>query len=223
MTTSLATFAYGDLEQSASGRLEVLAADIRSSQELVRRTTAESVLKMGELVAEAHDLLAGSGRDGLFRPWVQERCGFTPMTAYRLVKAYETFNKHNTVLHFFEPTAMYVLSDESCPEDATKEAIRLAKKGEAITAKKARELKAKHTEHDDPPLGDDEPAPEEDTPEDYEPDDDPTDQTDEPTHSDVIEDWLHDLQHEDRTLTNEVLAAILENITERIRGGHWKP
>jgi TusA-related sulfurtransferase len=44
----------------------------------------------------------------------------------------------------FEPTALYLLSAESCPAAATKEAIKRAKKGEQITAKVAKEIKAKH-------------------------------------------------------------------------------
>jgi hypothetical protein len=105
---------------------------------------AEAVLQLGKALSEVHELLAGRGRDGMFRPWRRDRCGFAHATTYKNIAAFKTFGKCKPGLHLFEAKALYLLSAESCPEDAAKEAIRRAKKGEAITATVAREIKAKH-------------------------------------------------------------------------------
>ena len=89
---------------------------------------SEAVIEVGKELKAAQDRLAGKGRDGMFRPWVQ-RCGFSKSAAYRAIAAFETFGKCPTVGHLFDPKALYLLSAPSCPEEATAEAIERAEKG----------------------------------------------------------------------------------------------
>jgi len=70
--------------------------------------------------------LTGKRRDGIFRPWVKERCGYGKDTAYKAIQAYKVFGKRLPDRHFFEPTALYLLSAESCPKEVTEEAIARA-------------------------------------------------------------------------------------------------
>jgi hypothetical protein len=141
-------FDYGDLPQSSVSILEQIAEEVQITQLAVRKTTSEAVLKIGEALFRVHDTLAGSGRDGMWKPWVSKRCGFSLSTAENAIRVYKAFGEKKvvTVTHFFEPSAMYLLSRDSCPEEATKEALKLAKKGEVITAKTAKAIVAKHSE-----------------------------------------------------------------------------
>lgn len=138
-----AVFDYGDLANADVEMLEHAAEQIAETQSTARRTAAQAVIRLGEMLSEVHDLLAGKGRDGMFRPWVKERCGFGKDTAYKAISAYKTFAKCLSV-DTFDAGALYLLSAESCPEEATKQAIKLAKKGEQITAKKAREIRKQY-------------------------------------------------------------------------------
>ncbi len=141
-------FDYGDLDAESVDALERHAEAIAEEQSQVRRRAAQGVICMGRELAAAHDLLAGKGRDGLFRPWVQERCEFSYRTAYNAIQASETFGtkKCETVSHFFDVAAMYLLSSDSCPLGATEAAIRLAKKGRHITKRVAEELRNRYVE-----------------------------------------------------------------------------
>lgn len=152
LVTVATEFDYGDLDKKSVASLERHAAAIAEEQAGVRKRAAEGVIRVGRELAEAHDLLHGRGREGLFRPWVQQECDFTYQTAYRAIQAAETFGteKCNTVLHLFDTTALYLLSSDSCPELATKEALRLARKGRRITKKLAEELRGKYTEPEEP-------------------------------------------------------------------------
>ena len=113
--------------------------------------TVKTIIDIGKHLDIVHTLLSGAGRDGSFTPWVRGRCGFTARTAWNYLAAYRTFGKCETISHF-SAMALYVLSGNSCPEDATAEAIERAANGEEITEKLAREIKAKHgstTKEDD--------------------------------------------------------------------------
>lgn len=126
----------------------------------LKRTSVETILAIGERLHTARKLLAGSGRDGQFRPWVKERCGFSHQTTYNYIHAFSTFGtkKCKTVLHLFGAKAIYTLSADACPEKAAKEAMRRAAKGERINHKLAKELKAKYTPTIEGPPDDDEPG-----------------------------------------------------------------
>ncbi len=139
-------FDYTDLADDDARALESHAEVIGQVSEQVRRVGAEGVIAIGKELAAAQKRLAGKGRDGVFRRWVEMRCGFTSRTAYNAIAACNTFGgkKCENVSHF-DTSALYLLSADSCPESATKEAIRLAKKGEKITHKRAKELKVKHS------------------------------------------------------------------------------
>ena len=136
------------ISEEDRGTLEKHAETIRSIQHRTRKTLAEAVVRMGAVLAQAQSQLAKHG-DGTFAKWVRDRCGISKSTAYRAIAVHEAFGDRPTVGQTFEPTALYVLSAPSTPEEATEEALDLAGKGELITAKKAREIVKQHTVVDD--------------------------------------------------------------------------
>ncbi len=140
-----AKFDYGSLDEGVIANLEDLAAKCASKQENVRGIAAQAIIDIGCNLDLAQQKLAGKGREGLFRPWLEDRCRISKSSAYKAIAAYKTFGKCPRV-DAFEVQAMYLLSTDSCPEAATKEAIKLAKKTVPVTAKIAREIIAKHSE-----------------------------------------------------------------------------
>lgn len=129
MTKALTTgFDYSAVEKEAKGKLIVLAGQVKRG----KANYAKSVLELGCAVHEAHELLAGTGRDGKFKQWVEAECGLEQRTAYNYLYAFEAFNKIETVSSF-SAGAMYALSAPACPVKARKEAIKRAEKGERIS------------------------------------------------------------------------------------------
>jgi hypothetical protein len=131
-------FDYDSVEKEAKGKLVYLAGQIKKESASHTRTG----IAIGESVAKAHEILAGDGRDGQFSQWVEAECGFSKRTAYNYMNAWQTFGKSESIEQY-EPTAMYTLSGSKVPPDAVKEAEKLAKKGERITAEKADEILGK--------------------------------------------------------------------------------
>lgn len=155
MTTDQATpadgFHYGDLAEADAQALELHAENIAKVQDTVRRVGAEGVITLGKELKAAQSLLASPDKtEGTFNKWIVERCGFSKSSAYNALAAFKAFGSCPTVGQHFDCRALYLLSADSCPEEATKEAVRLAKKGEQITHKRAKAIKGKHTGASEP-------------------------------------------------------------------------
>ena len=106
------------------------------------RKTTTAIIEIGGELSAAQSLLAGKGRDGRFAPWY--RCqGFNRSEVYRAIAAHKVFNKCPTVGHF-DAKSVYLLSSDSCPEEATVEAMRLAEDGNYIDHNRAKEIVAKY-------------------------------------------------------------------------------
>ncbi len=137
------TFGYEDVDN----QLVTIASEVAKT----KAKGIETILQLGQLLTQAHDVLAGAGRDGAFKPWVQEQCGFTPRSAYNYMAASKVFGgKCETVSHLFDAKAVYLLSADTCPEAATKKAIRLAGSGERITHAVAKEITGGFTVEQEP-------------------------------------------------------------------------
>lgn len=141
-------YAQHEITPADAKPLEKHAKVITETQDRVRRTTAEGVLKIGAELAAARDRLANHG-NGTFGKWCKERCGITPRTAQYAIAAAQQFKDCETISQF-DATALYLLSAESCPDEATQEALERAEAGEAITTKVAKRIiKDKSPETDD--------------------------------------------------------------------------
>jgi hypothetical protein len=135
--------ANGLVVSSEVKSLEKHAKVICETIERVRKTTAEGVMKLGLELSAAQQKLSNHG-NGKFEKWCSVRCGLSPQHARRMIAVSDSFKDSNIMFASSEPTALYLLSAPSCPEEATQEAIELAEKGERITAKLARDIIKSH-------------------------------------------------------------------------------
>jgi len=123
--------------------LEKHAKAICDTVERVRRTTAEGVMKLGAELTAAHAKLSNHG-DGTFGKWCSLRCGLTARHARNMMGVCDTFKDREMISQSADPTALYLLSAPSCPEEATAEALERAEQGERITTKLARDIIKSH-------------------------------------------------------------------------------
>lgn len=170
-----ATFDYSGVDKDTKGKLVALAGQIKRG----KANYAKTVLEVGCAIHEAHELLAGDGRDGKFSAWCEEECGIERRTAYNYLWSFERFGKCETVSHF-SAGAMYALAAPTAPDKAVKAALKLADKGVRVTKSVADELIEENTvETDDPkPSRSSKPLSQSDMP--------PTPAEDEPAQSESI-------------------------------------
>lgn len=152
-------FDYSQVDQDAKGKLVHWAAEVgRQNAKVV-----EAYVERGRIFTEAQAELAKSGRNGLFKNWVETECNVSRSTAYNLINVYEVFGNCPTVGQF-RPNVLLTLSKETTPDDAIKAAIKASKKG-PVTPDMADALIEKFTVESTP-----EPEPEmEDEPDDFTP------------------------------------------------------
>jgi hypothetical protein len=147
-------YTAAEISKADANRLEKHAETITTTQDKVRRTGVEGVMKIGAELVAARDRLANHG-DGTFGKWCKERCGVTRFTAARVMHAWEQFKDCSTVQQSFDASALYLLSSESCPEEVVTEAMERAEAGEHITQKAVREMikaaSPNSDEEDEPP------------------------------------------------------------------------
>jgi hypothetical protein len=143
-----AGFSYDGMDKDDRGKLVSLAATINSE----RRKHAVSCLAMGEAIAHAHAILSKDGPDSVsFSQWVETECLISRSTAYRYMYAWQRFGEAELQeLQCFTVEALIDLSSKSCPEKASKEALKLAKKGSRINAAVAKQLIEQYTFQDKP-------------------------------------------------------------------------
>jgi len=129
------------LTRKLADALEPIASEIRKSG----ASAVENVLRVGGLLKQAQGKLAKRG-NGTFGRWVEARCGMGRNTAIKMIRVAQQFGEVCIPeIQTFETTALYTLSTKSCPEAARDEALAIAKQGEHVTAKVARQLIDKHT------------------------------------------------------------------------------
>jgi len=126
-----------------------LFAPVEAHAERIDKAKADivnNVLVIGTELAKAHDKLSHHG-DGVFGQWVEERCGFSRMSANRYMRAAEVFasGECNKLLQTFDDSAMYLLTAPNAPKDALDNAIERAKAGEKITHKIAKQIVGEFT------------------------------------------------------------------------------
>jgi len=89
--------------------------------------TAEGVLQIGKELAAAQKRLANHG-NGTFGKWAQDRCGISRDLAYKCISVHKTFGPLglSKISTNFSASSLYLLAKQTCPKEATKEAIELA-------------------------------------------------------------------------------------------------
>lgn len=132
---AVAVFDYAQVDKDTKGKLIALAGQVKRE----RAKHASSGMALGEAISEAHQLLAGDGRDGSFANWVEAECGFSRTSAYRYMWTWQRFGKCSSLEHFTSE-ALEKLATPTTPEPAVKEAMKLADKGQRINKDKATEI-----------------------------------------------------------------------------------
>lgn len=131
-----ASFDYSQLETDPRGKLIQLAAYVLQEH----NKQAVSMIEAGRWLKDAHEILAGVGCEGKFKPWVEAECNFSLRTAYNYMSVFDLFGKCATLHAFFDESAMIVISAPSTPAEARTKAMKLAKNGHRVSHAKAKEL-----------------------------------------------------------------------------------
>lgn len=119
-----------------------------------------AIMKVGELLAGARKELEAHPEQ-TFRAWIAATRPYSIRTAYNYLNAWQYFGSCATVARI-EPGAMYVLANS---ERARSKALKLTKKGETITQKRAKELVAEFSDDDTEIVPEEDAAAEPGTPE----------------------------------------------------------
>ena len=95
------------------------------------------IFEVGRQLQVAHDALANHG-DGVFGKWCKERCGMSDRTARNYMGVVEAFGSQKQLdperlSESFTAESLYYLSRDTTPEEAIKDALKEAKKGQRIT------------------------------------------------------------------------------------------
>lgn len=132
------SFDYSAIDSDTAQFIQQQTGEIRV---LMRRTT-QDIFEIGQKLIVVKERL-GYRR---FGEWLAAEFAWTDRTAQRFMNVVEAFAQHSDTMSAldFAPTALYTLAAPSLPQEAREEAITRAKEGEAISAKKAQEIKKKY-------------------------------------------------------------------------------
>lgn len=132
-----------DRSITPDARLIKIAEEIKGHSKEIR----SRALAIGKLLAEAKEMFPPChpkhAVDGGFTGWAKRECGISAETAWAYLRAYEKFKgvRHPELI---TPTAMKLLSEPCTPDDARKDAIKVANAGGNIDCNAAREIIRKH-------------------------------------------------------------------------------
>ncbi len=136
LTTVQAEFDYSSIDKGTTGKLRYLAGQVKAGT----KSHIQAILDVGEQIAQANELLAKYGKEGLFGKWVEAECGISRMTAYNYLNAHERFGEHRKRITHFTAEAIYYLSRDDTTLDVIDEALSLNDKGVTVTKPMAEEL-----------------------------------------------------------------------------------
>jgi len=141
VTTTAQKVSKGELVPEVDKKLADLARQIASA----KRKVVQSMLAIGQSLAEAQSLLADHD-GGAFGKWVRQKCGFTSKTGYRYLAAWRTFGGCDRLTQGkFSAEAMYLLGSDQAPQEAVDEALEAAKSGAKVTKKLAAQIIGQHS------------------------------------------------------------------------------
>lgn len=134
-----------EVDKETKGKLITLAGQVKRGKAFY----VKNAIEIGCALHEAHELLAGKGRDGKFRQWFECECGLEKSTAYNYLNSFNAFSKFDSVAQL-SAGAMYELALPSTPPAARKEAMKRASQGVKINRKVADEIIGEFTVDESP-------------------------------------------------------------------------
>nr|WP_290224067.1 DUF3102 domain-containing protein [Trichocoleus desertorum] len=139
MTTTaveiLQQFDYSALDLEQRVVVQQRTSEIK---DLINRN-AQNTIEIGQKLIEVKTRLG----HGHWLQWLGAEFNWTHDTAGNLMRVARSFDQIPKISEF-APSALYLLSSPSTPEEARQEAIALAESGERVTHAKAREIVAEH-------------------------------------------------------------------------------
>lgn len=136
MTTQLMLFDYSQLDTLTSDFVRQRTNELKT---LVKRS-AQDIIEIGAKLIEVKERLP----HGQFGGWLNVEFGWSQQTAKRFINVAQRFQNQQIVDLDFAPSALYLLSAPSTPDDARQEAIERAENGETINHILAKEIVLEH-------------------------------------------------------------------------------
>lgn len=99
------------------------------------RQCGESVIHIGRHLTAVRERIRGR-----FTAWVEAEFTWTRRHADRMMAAAETFATQGQIVQRFDASALYALSEPQCPPQAREYAVELAKDGQFVSHREAREI-----------------------------------------------------------------------------------
>lgn len=133
---STAHFDYSSVSAEAKSKLIALAGQIKRTD----KAAIQAIIGAGESLSEAKKQFKA---DKVWRLWLELEVGISYKTADNYINAFLRFPSECEIISHSTPTAVYLLAAPEAPEQAAREAEKLAAKGQKITVAKAKEILAK--------------------------------------------------------------------------------
>jgi hypothetical protein len=138
------TFDYAAIDEVVRDTVKDRTAEIHG----IMRITAQSIVKIGRKLAEVRPLLKAQ-----FVVWLNCEFTWSERMAYNFIRVYEAFGDEASIANI-APSALYLLSAHSVPEETRQSAVSMAAAGESVTHKKARKLVSHYVARSNEPAKD---------------------------------------------------------------------
>ena len=122
------------------------ARELRETAEQVRKIARISVLEVGKNLNRVKRLLP----HGDFLQWAQEECGLEPRIAQKMMKVAQVIKCENYSLLEIGQSALYAITEGTCPKEARAEALELAANGSFVSYGLAKAIIERHKPKKDP-------------------------------------------------------------------------
>src|SRR5690349_1141224 len=116
VSKELIAFDYGGIDKDTKQKLLCLAGQVKRHG----KAFIECGMEIGGAIHEAHELLAGDGRDGKFKQWIELEAGMSSTSAYDWMYAFRRAKKF-PVIGNFPATVACLLAAPSVPDEAIKD------------------------------------------------------------------------------------------------------
>lgn len=130
------TFDYASLDSETRVFVQIKTGEIRERS----RRAMQYAIDVGERLLEVKERLD----HGQFGDWLRAEFEWSDSMALRFMRAAERFKNVNLTDLNFSPSALYLLSSPSVPEEARQEAVEYARNGNPVTHKVGQEIARKH-------------------------------------------------------------------------------
>ena len=127
---------------SLTPQVRILVQGKTSELKSLIRRSAQDVINIGHKLIEVKEQLG----HGNFRAWLKTEFDWSVRTATRFMQVATQFKCANLAHLNIAVSALYLLAETSTPEEARKQALELASKGEDINHTKAKAIVSHHRE-----------------------------------------------------------------------------